>query len=107
MTLWNKTRIRRENFSLSYWHKVKNSFIPKKSLVLIPIQAIHMNEKLWKNPNEFIPERFDPDSKYFLTPFGKKRHPMSYSPFLGGRRICLGKTFAENVGRSVLAIVLS
>jgi len=32
---------------------------------------------------------------------------MSYGPFLGGKRICLGKTFAENVGRSILSIVLS
>lgn len=54
-----------------------------------------------------MPERFDPSSPYYLTPGGKKRHPMSFTPFLGGKRICLGKTFAENIGKSVLPIILS
>lgn len=30
---------------------------------------------------------------------------MSYGPFLGGRRICLGKTFAENIGKCILAMI--
>jgi len=29
---------------------------------------------------------------------------MSYAPFHGGRRICIGKTFAENVSKSAVAI---
>lgn len=32
---------------------------------------------------------------------------MSFGPFLGGRRICLGKTFAENILKSVMPVVLS
>ncbi len=32
---------------------------------------------------------------------------MSFGPFLGGKRICLGKTFAENIGKCVLAIICS
>ena len=32
---------------------------------------------------------------------------MSFGPFLGGKRISLGKTFAENKGKSVLPIILS
>ena len=32
---------------------------------------------------------------------------MSYSPFMGGKRICLGKTFAENMAKCLLAIILS
>lgn len=31
---------------------------------------------------------------------------MSYSPFLGGKRICVGKTFAELVAKSILPIIL-
>jgi cytochrome P450 len=31
---------------------------------------------------------------------------MSYGPFLGGKRVCLGKTFAENIGKCVLAIIM-
>jgi len=48
-----------------------------------------------------LPERFDPSSKLYLTPSGNKRHPMSFSPFLGGKRICLGKTFAELVSKLI------
>ena len=55
----------------------------------------------------FIPDRFDPTSKYYLTPKGTKRHPMSYGPFLGGKRICLGKTFAENMAKCIIPIILS
>jgi len=44
-----------------------------------------------------LPDRFDPSNKLYLTPSGQKRHPMSYGPFLGGKRICIGKTFVEKV----------
>jgi cytochrome P450 len=40
------------------------------------------------------------------TPKGEKRHPMSYGPFLGGKRICLGKTFAELFVKVICAIIL-
>lgn len=62
---------------------------------------LHRNLKYWKEPEKYIPERFDPSSEYFLTPEGKKRHPMAFSPFFGGKRICLGKTFAETVSKIV------
>ena len=42
-----------------------------------------------------MPERFDSDSPLSKKPDGSKRHPYSFSPFLGGSRVCLGKTFAE------------
>jgi cytochrome P450 len=32
---------------------------------------------------------------------------MSYGPFLGGRRICLGKTFAEAFAKSVLSVIIT
>lgn len=54
-----------------------------------------------------MPERFDPDSKLFLTPSGKKRHPMSFGPFLGGKRICLGKTFVEAISKIIGPTLLS
>ncbi|CDW89465.1 cytochrome p450 [Stylonychia lemnae] len=75
--------------------------------VIININALHYNDEEWQEPNEYIPQRFDPQSKYFLTPAGKKRHPISFTPFLGGKRVCLGKTFAEHITRYQLAIILS
>lgn len=65
----------------------------------IDIISLHHNKQEWIEPERFIPDRFNPASPYFLAPSGKKRHPMSYGPFLGGKRICLGKTFAEVVGK--------
>ena len=53
------------------------------------------NPQEWQQPSQFIPERFDNSNSISLTPSGKKRNPYSFSPFLGGVRICLGKTFVE------------
>jgi len=53
------------------------------------------NPQEWQQPSQFIPERFDNSNPISLTPSGKKRNPYSFSPFLGGVRICLGKTFVE------------
>ena len=32
---------------------------------------------------------------------------MSFSPFLGGRRVCIGKTLAENIGKIVIAVFMT
>ncbi len=72
---------------------------------MINFIGLHTNPEQWRSPEKFIPERFNPSSPFFLTPEGKRRHPMSYGPFLGGKRVCLGKTFAENIGKSILAII--
>ena len=61
----------------------------------------------WIQPESFIPERFDPKSPLFLTPDGKRRNPYSFSPFLGGSRICIGKTFIEVVSKMTLPTLLS
>jgi cytochrome P450 len=61
----------------------------------------------WITPEKFIPDRFDPSSEYFKKPNGQKRHPMSFSPFLGGKRICLGKTFVETISKIIGPTILS
>ncbi|CDW84567.1 cytochrome p450 [Stylonychia lemnae] len=77
----------------------------------IPISVhfllLHTNQDEWQEPDKFIPERFDPESPYFLNRSGKKRKPQSFSPFLGGRRICLGKTFAENIAKIIVPLIVS
>jgi len=70
-------------------------------------KKLHHDVNQWgENHNEFIPERFDSNSQHFKAPSGKPRHPYSYAPFLGGHRICLGKTFAENVAKKLIAMTL-
>jgi cytochrome P450 len=75
--------------------------------IQISIYHLHHNREEWITPEKFIPERFDPESEYYLTPSGNRRHPMSYGPFLGGKRVCLGKTFADNMSKSMLAVIIS
>jgi cytochrome P450 len=45
---------------------------------------VHKDPVEWKEPEKFIPERFDPSSEYFLRPDGKKRKPLAFIPFLAG-----------------------
>lgn len=75
--------------------------IREKEAITIDMRCLHHNPKEWIEPEKYIPDRFDPASPYFLTPCGKKRNPYSFAPFLGGQRICLGKTFAETVSKFV------
>ena len=58
------------------------------------IYALSRLPEQWQKPNEFILERFDPESPLSLTPSGKKRHAMSFVSFGVGNRTCAGKTFA-------------
>lgn len=61
--------------------------IPKGSSVIIPIHAIHHDARFWPQPEVYDPERFMPGA-------GKGRHRSAYLPFGGGRRICIGSSFA-------------
>lgn len=61
--------------------------IPKGSHVVIPIHAIHHDERFWPDPEVYDPSRFLGDA-------AKGRHRSAYLPFGGGRRICIGTSFA-------------
>jgi cytochrome P450 len=55
--------------------------------VLIPIHQIHHDERWWPDPEAFDPTRFLGDAP-------KQRPRSAYLPFGGGRRICIGQSFA-------------
>ncbi|QUR67487.1 cytochrome P450 [Mycobacterium spongiae] len=55
--------------------------------VIIPIHHIHHDSRWWDKPEEFDPRRFLPGA-------GKGRPRSAYLPFGGGRRICIGQSFA-------------
>ena len=67
---------------------------------------LHKNKNEWQRPNEYLPDRFDPASPLYLKPNGEKRHPMAFGPFLGGKRICLGKTFVETISKIIGTSIL-
>lgn len=56
--------------------KLNGYLIPKDSTILCNLYSLNMNDKYWKNPKEFLPERFLNDAdelvipEYFI-PFGK------------------------------------
>jgi cytochrome P450 family 6 len=57
--------------------------IPAGTNIMVPINALHHDERYWENPEKFDPERFTLENV-------KKRHPFSYLPFSEGPRICIG-----------------
>ncbi|KZS84962.1 cytochrome [Mycobacterium persicum] len=61
--------------------------IRRGTTVVIPIHHIHHDPRWWPDPEKFDPERF--------LGLGAKDRPRSaYLPFGGGRRICIGQSFA-------------
>lgn len=72
--------------------------IPRGASVLIPIHAIHHDERFWPEPEVFDPTRFEPEN-------AGGRHRSAYLPFGGGRRICIGSSFALMEGTLVTAIM--
>ena len=84
-----------------------NLRIRKGDAISIDMGRMQNHPKEWQKPDQFIPERFDPKSSYFLRPDGKKRSTFSFSPFLGGQRICIGKTFIEVISKLTVPTLLS
>jgi cytochrome P450 len=61
--------------------------VRKGTTVIIPIHQIHHDERWWPDPEAFDPTRFLGDAV-------KDRPRSAYLPFGGGRRICIGQSFA-------------
>jgi len=80
-------------------NKIGDYFIPKDTEVSVVPYLVHRNEKYWPNPETFNPDRFS-------TPESKSRNPFSYIPFSGGKRRCIGRTFALLETRIVITIIL-
>lgn len=53
----------------------------------IPIHGIHHDEKYYRNPFKFDPDRFMPQNRHCLVPY-------TYLPFGGGPRSCIGMRFS-------------
>jgi cytochrome P450 len=61
--------------------------IRRGTTVIIPIHHIHHDPRWWPSPETFDPTRFLGDA-------AKTRPRSAYLPFGGGRRMCIGQSFA-------------
>jgi cytochrome P450 len=63
--------------------------------------CIHRNPRLWRQPEEFQPERFDRTNAASRQPLG------AYLPFGLGARQCLGRNFAQIVMTAIVKAVIT
>jgi cytochrome P450 len=73
--------------------------IRKNDVILIAPWLLHRHEKLWRDPNAFIPERFMPPA---AAP-----DRFAYLPFGVGARICIGAHFALVEATLALARIIA
>uniref|UniRef100_A0A182UK02 Cytochrome P450 n=1 Tax=Anopheles melas TaxID=34690 RepID=A0A182UK02_9DIPT len=74
--------------------------LPKDTLVVIGLDAIHNQREYWGDPERFRPERF-------LDEHGRLSLAKDLSvPFGAGKRLCAGETFARNIMFLTLAALM-
>ncbi len=71
--------------------------VPAGERLFYSIYLTHRDPAIWENAEEFCPERFS---------HGRKTPPMSYIPFGGGPRACIGAAFGQAEARIVIARLL-
>ncbi|KAJ3645238.1 hypothetical protein Zmor_022913 [Zophobas morio] len=71
----------------------------KDTMIMPLLWGIHMDPKVYKEPEEFRPERFlDDDGKFFK--------PESFLPFQTGKRICIGEEIVKMMAFIFVVIVV-
>ena len=73
--------------------------IAKHDVILIAPWLLHRHEKLWRDPNAFVPERFLPPAP--------QPDRFAYLPFGVGARVCIGAHFALVETTLVLARIIA
>jgi len=71
--------------------------IPAGERLFYSIYLTQRDPDLWEKPDDFCPERFQP---------GARANAMSYIPFGGGSRACIGSAFGMMEARTTLAHLL-
>ncbi|KAL0870368.1 hypothetical protein ABMA27_005378 [Loxostege sticticalis] len=77
-----------------------NLSIDKGTMITIPAQSLHKDPLYFDNPEEFRPERFDPQNS-------KGRNKLVYLPFGDGPRACIGERLGLMQSLAGMAALLS
>ena len=78
---------------------IKGVTIPANTNVMLINFMLHRDPTLFKNPNEFNPDRFSASNT-------EKQHAYAYVPFSAGPRNCIGQKFAMMEEKIVVSTVL-
>ncbi|MBK8048148.1 MAG: cytochrome P450 [Anaerolineales bacterium] len=73
--------------------------VPEGTRVMYSIYLAHRDKEYWSDPEQFCPERFAHGQE-------DKRPPLTYVPFGGGPRNCIGAAFAQVESKIVLVRIL-
>lgn len=79
--------------------ELAGTFIAKGTHITVDVASLHMSPKNWKNPEQFIPERFEEGGEY------ESNLGTTWTPFSSGSRQCLGINFSLTEQRVVLAMI--
>ena len=63
--------------------------VPKDTVVVANLMAVHLDPSCWENPNSFNPHRHIDADGQLITNSG------SFLPFSAGRRVCAGEALAK------------
>ena len=74
--------------------------VPKGTVVTCTMQMTHIDPRIWTNPNDFDPERFNKDRREHM------KCPFAYAPFGAGQHHCIGYAFAEMQIKLVMVALL-
>ncbi|CAI2362619.1 unnamed protein product [Moneuplotes crassus] len=83
--------------------------IPKGLPIKVDFTVGHYNAEYWKNPCDFIPERYDQDSEFYkqVEKEGKVGLGFSTRPFSHRIRACPGQSFAVLEMKVALIVILT
>jgi cytochrome P450 len=78
--------------------KIDGYDIPAHTTVFVSPWVVHHDERYFRNPEQFDPDRWAND-------FAKKLPRFAYFPFGGGPRLCIGNSFAIMEANLLLATI--
>ena len=89
-----------------YNERIAGHEIPPETMLVIPIHLIHRHPKYWKQPDEFVPERWLNDEKVSKGGGGLETFRFTFLPFGAGGHACIGYRFAQLEAKLIMANIV-